>query len=151
MIEFHNTGLGRRFFEGQLPALIRALEAIGGQLMIQNEAQEPTTKVSTPSERHEVTDAMFTLAEHLRVKVEWHEVEGVYVAEDDEGFWTYGHPTAEGMLQYLRGRTDERGATYGATGDDRGAGSGSGAARAPVREGAGRGPRRDCQGEGRMR
>jgi hypothetical protein len=40
MIEFHNTGYGRRFFEAQLPALIRALEKIGTELEKQNKANE---------------------------------------------------------------------------------------------------------------
>lgn len=39
MIQFHETVMGHRFFEGQLPALIRALERIAGSL-----EKKPTDK-----------------------------------------------------------------------------------------------------------
>lgn len=32
MIEFHNTGIGRKFFEGTLPSLIHTLERIASAL-----------------------------------------------------------------------------------------------------------------------
>jgi len=35
-IEFHQTGYGRRFFEGQLPALIKALERIADRMAENN-------------------------------------------------------------------------------------------------------------------
>jgi hypothetical protein len=37
MIEFHNTGYGRKFFEHDLPSLIRAIEKVGRELKIFNQ------------------------------------------------------------------------------------------------------------------
>ena len=36
MIQFHETGMGRKFFEGQIPRISKALEDIGKQLEEQN-------------------------------------------------------------------------------------------------------------------
>ena len=39
MLEFARTLMGKRFFEGQLPALIKALERIADALEKQNEGK----------------------------------------------------------------------------------------------------------------
>ena len=40
MPQFHETGYGKRFFDGQLPALTRALEKIGDNLAIKQPDQD---------------------------------------------------------------------------------------------------------------
>lgn len=40
MIEFHNTGIGRKFFEGTLPQLTRTLERIAGAMERQLEIHD---------------------------------------------------------------------------------------------------------------
>lgn len=36
MVQFHETGMGRKFFEGQIPRISKALEDIAKQLEEQN-------------------------------------------------------------------------------------------------------------------
>jgi len=40
MMDFIRTGYGKRFFEGQVPALVKALERIADALEKQNELKE---------------------------------------------------------------------------------------------------------------
>lgn len=44
MLNFHETMYGKRFFDGQLPRLIKALERIADALEKQNEDKSKETK-----------------------------------------------------------------------------------------------------------
>lgn len=44
-INFHETVMGRRFFEGQLPALIKAIEANTAEMKRANDLKEKEQKL----------------------------------------------------------------------------------------------------------
>jgi len=44
MPQFHETGYGRKFFEADLPRLVRALERIATQLEANNKTDKPDTQ-----------------------------------------------------------------------------------------------------------
>ena len=56
-IPFHMTGWGRIFFDRQLPALIKALEGIGGQMAIRNEREHDLVLLWKPENR-DLRDAL---------------------------------------------------------------------------------------------
>lgn len=51
MIQFHETIRGKRFFDGQLPALIKALERIADALEKQNESKMKVRRISDYEDR----------------------------------------------------------------------------------------------------
>lgn len=68
-INFHETVMGRRFFEGQLPALIKAIEANTAEMKRANDLKEKEQKLMSmgviqygePGEPEPVQDARDSL------------------------------------------------------------------------------------------
>lgn len=45
MLDFHNTKLGRSFFEHDVPELVRAIKGLANQVKEQNETQQITNQL----------------------------------------------------------------------------------------------------------